>query len=78
MYTVPVAIAVICGIVLCSVLGTFNGFMALKLKSSPMIVTLGTMAIFQGIYLISESKTYHNLPRSFMYIGQGRIFDGYH
>ena len=75
IYNVPVAIAVIWGILLCSLLGTFNGFMALKLKSSPMIVTLGTMAIFQGIsYLISESKTYHNLPRSFMYIGQGRIF----
>jgi ribose/xylose/arabinose/galactoside ABC-type transport system permease subunit len=30
--------------------------------------------VFQGIsYLISESKTYHNLPNSFMYIGQGRI-----
>lgn len=75
VYNVPVAISVICGIVLCSLLGTFNGFMALKLKSNTMIVTLGTMAIFQGIsYLISESKTYHNLPRSFMYIGQGRIF----
>ena len=74
LYKVPVVIAVICGIVLCSLLGTFNGFMALKLKSNTMIVTLGTMAIFQGIsYLISESKTYHNLPRSFMYIGQGRI-----
>ena len=75
VHNIPVAIAVICGILLCSLLGTFNGFMALKLKSSPMIVTLGTMAIFQGIsFLISESKTYHNLPRSFMYIGQGRIF----
>ena len=71
---VPVAVAIILGIALCSLLGTFNGFMALKLKSSPMIVTLGTMSIFQGIsYLISESKTYHNLPKSFMYIGQGRI-----
>ena len=49
--------------------------MALKLKSNTMIVTLGTMAIFQGIsYLISNSKTYHNLPRSFMYLGQGKIF----
>ena len=67
LYKVPVVIAVICGIVLCSLLGTFNGFMALKLKSNTMIVTLGTMAIFQGIsYLISESKTYHNLPRSFI------------
>lgn len=75
VYNVPVVIAVICGIVLCSLLGTFNGYMALKLKSNTMIVTLGTMAIFQGIsYLISESKTYHNLPRAFMYIGQWRMF----
>lgn len=75
VHNVPVAVAVLCGIILCSLLGTFNGFMALKLKSNTMIVTLGTMAIFQGIsYLISNSKTYHNLPRSFMYIGQGRIF----
>ena len=75
VYKVPVIIAVLCGIVLCSLLGTFNGFMALKLKSNTMIVTLGTMAIFQGIsFLISNSKTYHNLPRSFMMIGQGRIF----
>ncbi len=75
VHKVPVIIAVLCGIVLCSLLGTFNGFMALKLKSNTMIVTLGTMAIFQGIsFLISNSKTYHNLPRSFMMIGQGRIF----
>ncbi len=75
VHNVPVIIAVICGILICSALGTFNGFMALKLKSNTMIVTLGTMAIFQGIsYLISNSKTYHNLPKSFMMIGQGRIF----
>ena len=70
----PVFIAVIAGIALCSLLGTFNGIMAIKLKSNTMIVTLATMSVFQGIsYLISESKTYHNLPNSFMYIGQGRI-----
>ncbi|MCF0127308.1 MAG: ABC transporter permease [Pseudobutyrivibrio sp.] len=74
VYKVNVVVAIITGIALCSILGTFNGFMALKLKSNTMIVTLGTMSIFQGIsYLISESKTYHNLPKSFMYIGQGRI-----
>lgn len=72
---VPVVAACISGIVLCSLLGTFNGYMALKLKSNTMIVTLGTMAIFQGIsYLISGSKTYHKLPKSFMYIGQGKLF----
>lgn len=74
-YEFPMIAAIICGILLCSLLGTFNGFMALKLKSNTMIVTLATMAIFQGIsYLISESKTYHNLPTAYMYIGQGKIF----
>lgn len=68
-------LAIILAIVLCSALGTFNGFMGIKLKSSTMIITLGTMAIFQGIsYLISGSKNFHNLPKSFMYIGQGKLF----
>lgn len=75
LWNVPVPIAIICGIALCSLLGTFNGFMAIKLKSNTMIVTLATMSVFQGIsYLISESKTYHNLPDSFMFLGQGRLF----
>ncbi len=68
-------LAIMVGILLCSALGTFNGFMGIKLKSSTMIITLGTMAIFQGIsYLISGSKTFHNLPKGFMYLGQGKLF----
>lgn len=72
---VSVPAAIVLGIGICVALGFFNGIMSITLKSQPMIVTLGTMAIFQGIsFLISGSKTYHNLPRSFMYIGQGRLF----
>lgn len=72
---VSVPVAIILGIGICVALGFFNGIMSITLNSQPMIVTLGTMAIFQGIsFLISGSKTYHNLPRSFMYIGQGRLF----
>ncbi|MCF0135166.1 MAG: ABC transporter permease [Lachnospiraceae bacterium] len=71
----PPYLAIILGIALCSLLGTFNGYMGIKLKSSTMIITLGTMAIFQGIsYLISGSKTFHNLPDSFMFLGQGTVF----
>ena len=67
--------AILLGILICVALGCFNGVMSIALNSQPMIVTLGTLAIFQGIsYLISGSKTYHNLPRSFMYLGQGKIF----
>ncbi len=73
--TVSVPVAIVMGIAICVALGCFNGVMSIALNSQPMIVTLGTMAIFQGIsFLISGSKTYHNLPRSFMYLGQGKIF----
>ena len=68
--------AVVLGILICVALGCFNGVMSIVLNSQPMIVTLGTMAIFQGIsFLISGSKTYHNLPKSFMFLGQGKVFD---
>ena len=73
--SVGVVPAILLGIAICVALGCFNGVMSIALNSQPMIVTLGTMAIFQGIsFLISGSKTYHNLSRSFMYLGQGKIF----
>ena len=73
--TLSVPVAILLGILLCMVLGTFNGLMGQVLKSHTMIITLGTMAIFQGIsYLISGSKSFRRLPDSFMYLGQGKLF----
>ena len=71
----PVPVAVILGILLCMVLGGFNGLMGQVLKSHTMIITLGTMSIFRGISnLISGSKSIRGLPDSFLYLGQGRLF----
>lgn len=73
--SLPIAVAIILGILLCMLLGTFNGVMSQVLKSHTMIVTLATMAVFQGIaYLITDSKNIHNLPKAYMYIGQGKLF----
>jgi len=70
-----IPVAIVLGLLLCMLLGTFNGVMAQLLKSHTMIVTLATMAIFQGIaYLITNSKNIHNLPKAYMYIGQGKLF----
>ena len=70
-----IPVAIILGILICMLLGTFNGVMAQLLKSHTMIITLATMAIFQGIaYLITDSKNIHNLPKAYMYIGQGKLF----
>lgn len=72
---VPMPVAILLGIVLCMILGGFNGIMGQVLKSHTMIVTLGTMSIFRGVsYLLSESKTYNHLSDSFMFLGQGRLF----
>ena len=71
----PVALSVLIGVLLGIFLGIFNGFMAISLKVHPLIVTLGTMTIFQGFsYMISGSKSILNLPASFKFIGQGYVF----
>jgi len=71
----PVAVCLIIGMALGILLGLFNGLMAIILKVHPLIVTLGTMTIFQGIsYIISNSKSILNLPKSFKFIGQGYLF----
>jgi len=75
VWSFPVWLAILLGIVACIIMGTFNGYMGIKLKSHTMIISLGTMAVFQGIsYLIGDSKVYYNLPKSFMFLGQGRLF----
>ena len=74
IWGVSVWVSIICGIVLAVLFGAFNGIMSRILKAHPMIITLGTMAIFQGIsYLLSQSKTYFNLPYEYLFIGQGRL-----
>jgi ribose transport system permease protein len=45
--------------------GLFNGFVVVKLKTEPFIMTLGTGAIFQGMVLwVSDSNTVTNVSRS--------------
>lgn len=73
-YNVNMWAAILAGVSACVACGTFNGVMAQKLKAHPMMVSLGTMAIFQGIsYLISQSKTFYSLPEAYMFLGQGQI-----
>ena len=50
--------------------GFLNGFLIVKLKVMPIIVTLGTMNIFRGIaYVFSGGKWTTNLPKDFLVMG---------
>jgi len=70
----PIYISITIGLLVGSFLGFINGFASVKLKVHPMITTLGTMTIFQGIsYILSQSKAIYDLPEGFKFIGQGYI-----
>jgi ribose transport system permease protein len=52
-------------IVIGAACGLFNGFVVVKLKTEPFIMTLGTGAVFQGFVLwVSDSNTITNVSRS--------------
>ncbi|MDT7517089.1 ABC transporter permease [Rhodoferax mekongensis] len=73
-WTVPasLAIAIGCGVLM----GLFNGLASITLKVHSLIVTLGTMTIFQGVsYIISKQSAIINLPLDFKFIGQGYLAD---
>lgn len=70
----PIWVAIILGIAIGCVLGAINGFAANLLNIHPMIVTLATMTVFQGIsYLISGSQSIYNLKDGFKFLGQGYL-----
>jgi ribose transport system permease protein len=65
---------VLCGI-LGILLGLFNGALAVTLKVHPLIVTLGSMTVFQGLsYTVANQSVILNLPQQYKFIGQGYLF----
>ena len=74
VYQLPVWLAVGVGILLGIVLGMINGIIVSRIKMFPLIVTLATSVIFQGIsYIISQSKTYRNYPEEFLFFTKGEV-----
>ena len=70
----PMGVAILLGIVIATLMGTLNGYLAVRLNIHPMMVTLATMAVFQGaVFLLTKSQSIFNLPAGFKFIGQGFI-----
>lgn len=74
VYGVPPWAAVLLGLALGTLLGLVNGLIVTRLKIFPLIATLGTAVIFQGIsYMLSQSKTYRNYPEEFLVLTKGQV-----
>jgi ribose transport system permease protein len=66
------AILIVAGVVVA--VGVFNGYAVAKRKGNPFIVTLGTMAILQGIVLtFTNEQPVGSSPRVFRYFADGYI-----
>ena len=70
----PVMFAVVLGMALGTVLGSFNGLIITYGKVPPIIATLGTLSIYRGLVFYYSQGTWINsfeLPRSFKLLSKG-------
>ncbi|GHV42141.1 sugar ABC transporter permease [Spirochaetia bacterium] len=73
-WKLPIGVAVVLGIVISIIASTINGLLSIKLNIHPMMTTLATMMVFQGIvYIITGSQSIYNLPSGFKFLGQGFV-----
>jgi ribose transport system permease protein len=73
-FNLPVPVAIGLGLMTGITTGLINGFASNKLKVHPLIITLGTMTIYQGVsFIISRANPIFGLPNSFKIIGQGYV-----
>jgi ribose transport system permease protein len=51
-----------------------NGLIVTNIKVFPLIVTLATSTVFQGVsYLVSQAQTYRNYPEEFLFLTKGIV-----
>jgi ribose/xylose/arabinose/galactoside ABC-type transport system permease subunit len=74
IFQLPVWLSVLIGIGVGTLLGLFNGLIIANIRVFPLIVTIATSTVFQGIsYIISQAKTYRGYPDLFLWITKGKI-----
>lgn len=75
-WKLPIEIAIPLILLVGTGLGAINGLLCIKLKIHPLIITLGTSAIFKGVgYIINQSRNIMGFPDSFRWFGQGYVFE---
>ncbi|MGH3230483.1 MAG: ABC transporter permease [Streptosporangiaceae bacterium] len=70
----PVAVAAVICLATGLVCGLINGVLVVALRLHPLLVTLGTLALYRGLALgISNGNGFSGFPQSFEYFGQTYI-----
>jgi ribose transport system permease protein len=74
VYHLPTWLCVLIGILLGTFLGFFNGIIVANIRVFPLIVTIATSTVFQGIsYIISHANSFRGYPPEFLALTRGRF-----
>jgi ribose transport system permease protein len=72
--TFPPSVAMLLAVTLGGMIGLVNGWLVWRVKLSPIIITLGTMAVLRGVVLLlTGGYSVRNVPREFGEFAQTRI-----
>ena len=67
----PLPLAILFGVVVGLAAGAFNSFFITQLELHPLVVTLGTLALFRGVaFGLSDADAVSDFPAWFDYFGQ--------
>ena len=70
----PLWVAIVAALVVAMLCGLFNGALVVLLDLHPLLVTLGTLALYRGLALgISNATGFSEFPTSFEYFGQSYV-----
>lgn len=71
---IGIILGILLGILVGALCGFFNGLLISRLKIHPILVTLGTFQLFQGISIvITKGYAVTNFPDQFIHLGNGSI-----
>lgn len=69
-----IAAALIAGLILCTVIGLITGFLVANMGVHPILVTLGTKSVIDGVSIwLTRGTVVSGLPESFQWLGNGVI-----
>ena len=69
-----VAAALLAGLMLCTVIGLVTGFLVATMGVHPILVTLGTKSVIDGVSIwLTRGTVVSGLPESFQWLGNGLV-----
>jgi ribose/xylose/arabinose/galactoside ABC-type transport system permease subunit len=71
----PPSLALIITVIVGGLVGLVNGLIVVKLKINSFLVTLAMLIILRGLVLYLLPQGIYNIPKTYLFLGEAKIFD---